>query len=203
VTRQRTGDPHTTRRAAIVWQAEEVLRGELQPGEDVRGSVAMTASPSRWSAAVLLAVALMLVAAGVADLVGPQQGPVPTDLVIGVAAPLLSLGPFLLSRQMYVVVTDRRLICVRLSRFRRAPTRLAFAVRLADFPISNRWLSPKHNSIQCQIPDQKQIRLHAGWAQRTDFATVARALSQSGAFAKLDPPYPSVTASAMKAQGLS
>jgi hypothetical protein len=42
-----------------------------------------------------------------------------------------------------------------------------------------------------QIPGHKPILLHVGRAGRKDFADVEIALARSGAFAKLEPPYPS------------
>jgi len=46
-------------------------------------------------------------------------------------------------------------------------------------------------SLRCGIPDCKPILLHEGRAGRKDFAEVEKVLARTGAFAKLDPAYPS------------
>jgi hypothetical protein len=102
-----------------------------------------------------------------------------------------STGRSVLPRPMYLVVTDRRLICSRLSRFRGTPGRRAFAVPLADLRILS-YRSGKYGaSLRCGIPGRKPILLHWGWAGRKDFTEVEKVLARSGAFAKLDPSYPS------------
>ena len=116
-------------------------------------------------------------------------GPLPTPAG-GFAAPLLPLVILFLPRPMVVVVTGQRLICLRLSRFRRAPRQLAFAVPLAEVRIVKYRPGKYASSIQCEIPGRSRTRLKVGRAGRKDFAKVEEALTRSGAFAKLDPPWP-------------
>jgi hypothetical protein len=173
-------------RSAVSRQAEEVLRRELQPGEYVASSAAVMSDPSRWAVAAFLALAIALIAAGLVILFGPLPGPP----AVGFAAPLLYLGILFLPRPMFVVVTSRRLICLRLSRFRRAPRQLAFAVPLAEVRVAKYRSGKYASSIQCEIPGHNCIWLSVGGAGRKDFVKVEEALSRSGAFAKLDPPWP-------------
>jgi len=131
-------------------------------------------------------LAVALTTAGLVSLLGRlSAGP-----VIAIVLPVLGLGIQLLPRPMYVVVTDRRLICSRMSRLRRTPGRPAFAGPLADLRILNYRSSNYGASIRCEIPGHKPILLHVGRAGRQDFAGVEMVLARSGAFAKLDPPYP-------------
>lgn len=174
-------------RVALKRQAEEALRHDLQPGERIAAGSAVTSSPSRWGAAAMLAVALTVTGAGLASLLGLMTaGP-----VIALALPVLGLGIQFLPRPMYVAVTDRRLICCRLSRLRSTPGRPAFAAPLTDLRIVNHRSGKYGVSIRCEIPGRKPILLRVGRAGRKDFAEVDMVLARSGAFAKLDPPYPS------------
>jgi hypothetical protein len=180
-------------RAAVNRRAEEALRHELQPGEHVAASAAVTSNPSRWGAAAFLALALAMAAGGLAILFGRQPGPLTSGpVVIGLALPVLALGIQFLPRPMYIAVTGQRVICCRLSRLRGAPKRLVFAVPLADLRIVNYRSGTYGGSLRCEVPGLKRIRLDASRAGRKDLAGVGMALSRSGAFTKLDPPYPSI-----------
>ena len=103
------------------------LRHDLQPGERIAAGWAVTSDPSRWGVAVLLAVALALTAASLVSLLGPLNA----SPVIVLALPGLGLGMQFLPRPMYVAVTDRRLICIRISRLHGKLGRPAFAVPFA------------------------------------------------------------------------
>jgi len=173
-------------RTAVSRQAEDALRHELQPGEYVASSAEVTSDPSRWSAAAFLALAIAVVAVGLVSLFGPLPG----SPAGGFGGILLPLGIVFLPRPMFVMVTSQRLICLRLSRFRRAPQQLACAVPLADVRIVKYRPGKYVSSIQCEIPGRKRIRLNADRAGREDFAKIEEALARSGAFAKLDPPWP-------------
>jgi hypothetical protein len=173
-------------RTAVSRQAEEALRHELQLGEYVASSAEVTSDPSRWAAAALLALAIAQVAVGLVILFGPLPGP----QAGGIFPPLLVVGILLARRPIFVVVTSQRLICLRLSQFRRAPRQLAFAVPLAEVRIVKYHPGKYASSIQCEIPGHKRIRLNVGRAGRKDLAKVEEALSRAGAFAKLDPPWP-------------
>ena len=172
-------------RTAVRRRAEEVLRDELQPGEYVASSAEVTSDPSRWALAAFLALAIAQVALGLVSIFGP----LPNSPAGGIAAPLC-LGIVFLPRPMFMMVTSQRLICLRLSRFRRAPRQLAFAVPLANVRIVRYRPGKYASSIQCEIPGRKCIRLNVGRAGREDFAKMEEALARSGAFAKLDPPWP-------------
>jgi hypothetical protein len=173
-------------RTNVSRQAEEVLRHELQPGEHVASSAEVTSDPSRWGVAALLALSIALTAVGLVSLFGPLPG-TPAG---GLAGPLLLLGILLLPRPMLVVVTSQRLVCLRLSRFRRTPPQLAFAVPLEQVRIVKYRPGKYASSIQCEISGHKRIRLNVTRAGRKDFAKVEEALARSGAFATLDPPWP-------------
>lgn len=146
----------------------------------------MTSDSSRQGAAVLLVVALALIAAGLASLLSH----LPATPVVALLGTFLGLGVQFLPRPMYLVVTDRRLICSRVSRLRGTPPRRAFAVPLADLRILDYRPGKYGASLRCEIPDRKPILLRWGRAGRKDFAEVEKVLARSGAFAKLDPPYP-------------
>lgn len=170
---------------AVSRQAEEVVRRELQPGEYVASSAEVMSDPSRWAVAAFLVLAIALVTVGLVSLFGPLPGSPAGGFVVP-----LSLGVVFLPRPMFVVVTSQRLICLRLSRFRRAPRQLAFAVPLAEVRIVKYRPGKYASSIECEIPGRKCVRLNVGRAGRNDFAKVEQALARSGAFAKLDPPWP-------------
>ena len=177
-------------RTDISRQAEEALgTASYEPGEHVAGSAEVTSNPSRWGIAAFLALVIALAAvlacSALRTAVHPPAG--------AFAAPLLPLVTplgLLLRRPMLVVVTSQRLICLQLSRFRRAPRRLVFAVPLAEVRIAAYRPSKYASSIQFEIPGHKRSWLDAGRAGRKDFAKVEEALTRSGAFAKLDPPWP-------------
>ena len=152
----------------------------------------MTSNPSRWGAAAFLALALAMAAGGLAILFGRQPGPLTSGpVIIGLALPVLALGIQFLPRPMYVAVTGQRVICYRLPRLRSAP-RLVFAVPLVDLRIVNYRSGTYGGSMRCEVPGHKRIRLDASQAGRKEFAGVGMALARSGAFTKLDPPYPSI-----------
>jgi hypothetical protein len=103
----------------------------------------------------VLVVTLALIAGGLLSLLGP----LPASPVVGLA-PVLGLGVQFLPRPMYLVVTDRRLICSRVSRLRGTPGRRAFAVPLADLRILS-YRSGKYGaSLRCEIPGREPILLH-------------------------------------------
>jgi len=170
-------------RMARKWQAEEALRRDLQPGERIAAGSLVASGLSRRGLAALLAVCLVEVGAGLESLLGPlQAGPV-TAL-----ASLSFLGlAWFLWRPMYAVVTDRRLICCRLSRLRGTPRRPALTVPLADLRIVSYRSGKYATSVWCELPGRKPVRLSAG---REEFAGVDTVLARSGAYAKLDPRYP-------------
>jgi hypothetical protein len=174
-------------RVALKRRAEETLRHDLQPGERIAAGSAVTSDPSRWGAAALLVAALALTAAGLASLLGR----LPADPVSALALPVLGLGIQFLPRPMYIAVTDRQLICYRLSRLRTTLGRPAFAVPFADLRIVNYRSGKYGTSIRCEIPGRKPMLLNVSRAGRKDFAEVDMVLARSGAFAKLDPKYPS------------
>jgi hypothetical protein len=178
-------------RAAVNQRAGEALRHELQPGEHVAASAAVTSNPSPGAAAAFLALALAMAAGGLAILFGRQPGPLTSGPVV-IGLPVLALGIQFLPRPMYVAVTGQRVICCRLSRLRGAPKRLVFAVPLADLRIVTYRSGTHGGSMRCEVPGHKRIRLDASRAGRKDFAGVGMALARSGAFTKLDPPYPSI-----------
>lgn len=175
-------------RVARERQAEEALGRDLQPGERIADGSLVTSGLSRRGSAALLAVWLVLAAAGLEGLLGPlQAGPV-TALA---SLSSLGLGVWFLYRPMYAAVTDRRLICCRLSRLRGTPRRPALTVPLADLRIVNYRSGKYGTSIRCEIPGRKPMLLNVSRAGRKDFAEVDMVLARSGAFAKLDPKYPS------------
>jgi hypothetical protein len=168
-------------RVALKRQAEEALSRGLQPGERIAAGSRVTCGLSRRGPAALLAAWLVPTAAVLESL----WGPLPAGPVIAVAVPVLGLGIWFLPRPMYVAVTDRRLICWRLSRS--TLRRLAFTVPLADLRIVNYRSGKYGTSVWCECPGRRPMLLHAG---REEFAGVDRALARAGAYAKLDPPYP-------------
>jgi hypothetical protein len=178
-------------RTDISRQAEEALRHELQPDEHVVSSAEVTSNPSRRGVAAFLALAIAVTVLGLVTLFGSP----PCTPAGGFAAPLLPLGGLMLRRPMFVVVTNQRLVCLQLSRFRREPRQLAFAVPLAEVRIVAYRPRRHVSSIQCEIPGRKRIWLDAGRAGRNDFAKVEEALARSGAFTEIEPPWPAISIS--------
>jgi hypothetical protein len=181
--------------AAASGETGEALRRELQPGEQVAAGIVMTSPPSRWAVAAFLVPAVALVAVSLAGLFGQHPGPLTAGPAAGLVPVLLVLGIESLSRRMFVAVTSQRLICLRLSRLRRAPRQLVLAVPLAEVRIVQCRPGRFASSLQFEAPGHDRIRLAVSRAGRRDFATVAEALARSGAFAALDPPWPSAAIS--------
>ena len=170
-------------RAARRRQAEEALGRDLQPGERIAAGSLVISGPSRRGSAAMAAVWLVLAAAGLEGLLGPlQAGPV-LDLAFLAS---LGLGVWFLWCPMYAAVTDRRLICCRLSRLRGTPRRPAVTGPLADLRVVNYRSGKYGTSVSCEFPGRRPVLLHAG---REGFAGVDGALARA-AYAKLDPPYP-------------
>ena len=177
---------------AVLGQAGEALRRELQAGEYVAGGAVMTSDPPRWAVAAFLAAAVALMAAGLAGLSGAGHGPVAAGLA---AACLVGAGIEFLPPPVLVAVTSQRLLCWRLPRLRRTPRLLVFAVPLAELRIAKYRPGRYASSIQCEMPGGRRIRLQARRAGRKDFAKLEEVLARTGAFAKLDPPWPSAAKS--------
>ena len=175
---------------AVRQRAEEALSRKLQPGELMGAGVAVTSGPSRWGIAALLAAASASFAAGLADLLAAHPSPLLDGPVIGLALPVLGLCGYFLTRPGYIVVTTQRLVCLRLSRLRGRPGRLAFAVPLADLRVTSYRAGAHRSVIQCEIPGPRLIRLRVGRSGRQDFARVTGLLARSGALSRLDPPNP-------------
>ncbi len=182
-----TGDNPEMTRPALTSQAVEAFRHDLQPGERIAASSAVTSDPSRWGVAVMLMLAVAVTVVSVVSLLGT----LPADPVEAMILPVLGLGAYWLPRPMYMVVTDRRLICGRMSRLRSIPRERALAAPLADVCILNYRSGNRAASIRFQVACRRPIKAYVGRNSRRDFTDVETALARSGAFAKLDPPYPS------------
>lgn len=171
--------------------AEEVLWHELQPGEHIVSSVAVTSNPSRWVTAVFLALAAGQLVVGLIIIFGPG-----TDAgTAGLLSPLLPLGVVFLRRPVLLAVTSQRLICLRLSRLRRVPGRLDFAVPLMEVRVVKYRPGKYAAAIQFETPGRKRTWLNVGLSGRKNFTTIEATLTRAGAFTKLDPPWPSATIS--------
>jgi hypothetical protein len=175
-------------RVTLNRRAEEALRHDLQPGERIAVGSAVASDPSRWGAAALLTVALALTVAGLANLLG-LLGPLPAGPFIALA-PVLGLGIQFLPRPMYVAVTDRRLICCRLSRLRGILGRPVFAVLLADLRVVN-YRSSKWGNLD---PAQDSwAQAHAAARQPGPAQELRRARDGAGALRRIreaGPPVP-------------
>ncbi len=174
-------------RTVLQRRAAEALRHDLEPGEHIAAGSALNSDPPRWGVAALLTLSVALTATGLMSLLGP----LPTEPAAAIGLPVLGLGSLFLPRPMYVVATGQRLICLQMSRLSSTPGRLAFAAPLADLRILNYRSGNYGTSIRCQFPGRKPVLLHASRARRKDFAEVVTVLARSGAFAGIDPPYPS------------
>lgn len=170
-------------KAARMRRAEEALRRDLVRGELAAVGSLVISGPTRRSLAVVITLSLVLVGAGAESLLGPLQAGPAIAL-----APLYCFGVWFIHRPMYVAVTDRRLICCPLSRLGGTPRRPALTVPLADLRILNYRSGKYATSVSLEFPGRRPVLLHAG---REEFAGVDRALARAGAYAKLDPPYPS------------
>jgi hypothetical protein len=171
-------------RTLLGQKAAVELRCELLPGEQIVVGSVVTSDSSRWGGALLGLACLALAVVSLLSLLGPLPG----SPFIGVPLPVLGLGFQFLPRPMYVAVTDRRLICSPLPRFRGSRGRPALAMPLADLRILSCRRGKFGASIRCEFPGRRPIVLHWAPAARADYASVEIVLSRSGAFAKLDPP---------------
>lgn len=172
-------------RLSVKGRAEEALRHELQPGEYFLGGAAATSGPSPWPAVAVGAAGLALFAAILANVTLPPW-------LLPSLTPLLWLCPLFIPRLMYVAVTDRRLLCCRLSRLRGTARRMVFAVPLADVHVISYRSRRRWTAMRCEVPGHERIRLDVRGAWVKDFARVDEVLARSGAYEVLDPPWPSM-----------
>lgn len=84
------------------------------------------------------------------------------------AACLVGAGIEFLPPPVLVAVTSQRLLCWRLSRLRRTPRLLVFAVPLAELRIAKYLPGRYASSIQREMPGGRRIRLQARRAGRKD-----------------------------------
>lgn len=152
-------------------------------------TVAVTSNPSRWASVAFLALAAGQVVVGLMIIFGPWSD----AGAAGLLTPLLPLGIVFLPRPMLLAVTNQRLICLRLSRLRRVPRRLDFAVPLTEVRVVRYRPGKYAAAIQCETPDHKRTWLNVGRSGRKDFTKIEETLTRGGAFTRLDPPWPSAT----------
>jgi hypothetical protein len=166
-------------------QAGQVLARSLQPGERVVAGLPVTCGMSLWGAAALLPLSLTVFMAGLAGLLGWWH----TGPVIAVAMAVPGLVSWFSRRWMHAVLTDRRLIFFRF-RFRGRSGAPAFAVPLADIPVTNYRCGRYGTSIECELPGRNRVLLHARRGRREDLSEVDSVLTRSGVYARVDPPWP-------------
>jgi hypothetical protein len=179
-----------SRQALITRRAEDAIQAGLQPGERLLAGAALTAGPSPWNSLWVIAGAITLIAAALGGLFGRQFIlPGAVLAAAGAAFPVAAIG--LTCHPVYVAVSDQRLIGWRLTRFRRAPLRLAFAAPLAGLRITGYRTGRHGSSVRCEIPGQKSVHLHADRSGYAGFAELGMALRHSRAITDWDPPpYP-------------
>jgi hypothetical protein len=156
----------------------------MEPGDQIiAGTFAMSGYSPSWDALA----AVPTIAGGVAGLLGlfSNYAASPGSSVLGVG-----LGAFIMSsvqlqrRQVFMAVTQRQLICYRLTRVGYEPTRLLFGVPLASVRMSSlgnsalRWRSVRYSGPGA---GDRGLRLNVHGRWRKDLDEVLAALQAGGA----------------------
>jgi hypothetical protein len=159
----------------------------MAPGEPIVAAVPAATGPPLWQLGLpLVPLALASIWLGLLQLLGNSG----TAQLALPASLLLAAGVILvpnLSRPVFLAVTDRQLICVRLSRVTSAPVGLIFAVPLAAAGTTSyrpgRWSS----SLRCRWPGRRgrgrRLTIAPRW--QPELEAVVAALRAAGGYAGL------------------
>jgi hypothetical protein len=166
----------SVRRNTIKREVGPALYSVMEPGDQIVAGTWAAAGIGPW----LDVVAAMLVVAFA--LVGVKLGDGPTWATFGVILlPLLRVGT---RRPVFVAVTQRQLICYRLSRVTNSPGRLLFCAALPAVRVTSlRRTVPGWRSIRYDGPGagERGLRLNVPGSWRQDLDEVLPALNALGA----------------------
>ena len=170
------------RKARVKQQAGPWLYRVMMPGERIVAGVRAEAAPFQLPvlairlAALVLALAWTVLATiHLIGLLSSQQAPGPSPFIPFLALPaaLATQLSTWLPRPVFIAVTDRQVICYRLSYFDQQPSRFLFAVPLAGARITRyrqgRWFA----SLRCEAPEggkvsRRRLTVHRVWQPDLD-----------------------------------
>jgi hypothetical protein len=147
----------------------------MEPGEQIIAGTWAVTGPTPWLE-MLSAVpyALVLAVAGITT----SANLVPFWELVNLASLLL----LFMRRPVFVAVTQRQLICYRLSRMNNAPVRLLFCAPLPSTRVTTSASAPRWRSIRYDGPgaEGRSLRLNVAGRWRQDLDEVLAALQAQG-----------------------
>jgi hypothetical protein len=176
---QEAGVP--VRRKTVKRTVGPALYGVMEPGDQIIAGTLAVTGPAPWLD--MLGSVLPLVSASVGLTTGSTPAPI-WDLASGLLFTLFMLVIMFRRRPVFVAVTQRQLICYRLSRTNNEPQRLLFcaplpAVRMTSLGRSVlRWRSIRYDGPGAE---GRSLRLNVQGRWREDLDQVLAALHAQGA----------------------
>ena len=147
----------------------------MEPGDRILAGTWAVAGPAPWLDMLIAVPALAFVLTGIT-----------TGATVGPVGELVNLAPLVLlfwRRPVFVAVTQRQLICYRLSRMNNAPVRLLFCAPLLSTRVTYLGRSwPRWRSIRYDGPgaEGRSLRLNVSGRWRQDLDEVLAALQAQG-----------------------
>jgi hypothetical protein len=166
------------RRNTIKRKIGPALCKVMEPGDQIIAGTWAMAGPGPWLDMLGVVPFIAFAAAGF------TTGASPSPLWGGVTPSLVPLVSLARRRPVFVAVTERQLICYRLSRMTNEPVRLMFCAPLLAVRVTSLGRSaPRSTSIRYDGPgaERRSLRLNVTGRWRQDLDEVLAALHARGA----------------------
>ena len=162
-----------SRRSTVKRKVGPALYQVMEPGDQIIAGTLAMSGIGPWLEMLFIPLALLVVALGVA---GFTDGTPPAPIWSGMAA-LLTLVRLATRRPVFVAVTQRQLICYRMS-WNYEPVRLSFCAPLPTVRVTSlRRPAPRWRSVRYDGPGPEkgslQLNVFGGWRQDLDEVLVA------------------------------
>lgn len=161
------------------------LYSVMEPGDDIVAGMMTEAGPRPGLDMLAALVAIGIGMGGWFDLFGPGLSP-SARAVLGIVS--FAAGPWpvitlVVRKPVFVAVTQRELMCYRMSRFDHAPVRLLFRAPPACVRITGSGRRGLWSSVRYSGPGARNrgLRLNIVWYWRQDLHEVLTALLLAGA----------------------
>ena len=171
------------RRSTIKLQVGPALYKIMEPGDQIIAGTSAMTGPGFWLD-MLGAVAGVVAAVIGVRLAGIMTGPIPGLVVAGAAPGLLSAVVSSCRKPVFVAVTQRQLICYRMSRMTNRPARMLFCAPLVAVRVTCLGRrTPLWRAIRYDGPgaEGRSMRLNVVWLWRHDLDEALAALHARGA----------------------
>jgi hypothetical protein len=158
----------------------------MEPGDQIIAGTWARTGPTPWLE-MLVAVPSVFAVAGITT--SATLGPFGDLLLVNLAA----LALLIMRRPVFVAVTQRQLICYRLSRMNNAPVRLLFCAPLLSTRVTYLGRSaPRWRSVRYDGPgaESRSLRLNVAGRWRQDLDEVLAALQRAAAWKACRPHRP-------------